>query len=194
MHKILILPNLAGEPTLVGLYAKNLQNEIPQNTNGIPSQEQTWNLVESHPITLPLSDGLVPLFMEFSKKGIAFDSLYFVRGPGSFMALKLIYLFAKTLEITQNIKLYATHAFHFNKNSPIKAYGNYYFVKTEDEKTLTSLNQDSQQILEEEAAQLGITLQRFHTLPQKTPFALPDILNLELFSHSLKPLYLLPPV
>lgn len=103
MRKILILPNLAGEPTLIGLYT-----EI----------QQIWNLTESYQITRPLSDGLVPLFVDLRKEGIIFDSLYFVRGPGSFMALKLIYLFAKTLEIAQNTNLYATHAFHFNEKLP----------------------------------------------------------------------------
>lgn len=177
MRKVFILPNVAGKPTLVGIYAKI---------------QESWNLVESCAITRPLSDGLVPLFMDLQKQGIAFDSLYFVRGPGSFMALKLIYLFAKTLEIAQNVKLYATHAFHFNENSPIKAYGNCYFIK---ENPLHTTNEDSApHALEEEAQRLKIALQSFDTPPQIKPFVLPDTLNLALFDTQLKPLYLLPPI
>ncbi|WP_297810820.1 hypothetical protein [uncultured Helicobacter sp.] len=181
MRKILILPNLTGNPTLLGIYAK---------------AEEQWNLIESRQIQNPLSDNLVPLFMELRQQGIIFDSLYFVRGPGSFMALKLIYLFAKTLEIAQNIKLYATHAFHFNGNSPIKAYGNCYFIKENMKREgATSKEQNSKvQTLEEEAKEIGITLQRFDTPPPIQPFVLPSVLEPMLFNTQLKPLYLLPPV
>lgn len=177
MRKVFILPNIMGQPTLIGVYAKI---------------QESWNLIESHAITCPLSDGLVPLFMDLRKQGIAFDSLYFVRGPGSFMSLKLIYLFAKTLEIAQNVKIYATHAFHFNENSPIRAYGNCYFIQ---ENPLCANNGDFiPHTLEEEAQKLKITLQSFNTPPQIKPFVLPDILNLALFDTQLKPLYLLPPI
>ncbi len=177
MRKVFILPNVAGQPTLIGIYTKI---------------QETWNLVESHAITCPLSDGLVPLFMDLQNKGITLESLYFVRGPGSFMALKLIYLFAKTLEIAQNVNLYATHAFHFNENSPIRAYGNCYFIR---ENPLYTTNGDFiPHTLEEEAQKLKITLRSFDTPPQIKPFVLPDILDLALFDTQLNPLYLLPPI
>ncbi|WP_245944272.1 MULTISPECIES: hypothetical protein [Helicobacter] len=176
MHKILILPNLAGEPTLVGIYS---------------CIQKIWKLTQSHLITQPLSEGLVPLFMDLRAQGITFESLYFVRGPGSFMALKLIYLFAKTLEITQNVKLYATHAFHFNENFPIKAYGNCYFIQAD---STNQSNTHESKTLDKEAKELNIHLQSFHTPPQRKPFVLPDILDLTLFNTQLKPLYLLPPI
>lgn len=181
MCKVFILPNSVGKPTLIGIYAKI---------------QAHWNLVESYEITYPLSDGLVPLFVNLCKKGIVFDSLYFVRGPGSFMALKLIYLFAKTLEIAQNVKLYATHAFYFNKNSPIKAYGNYYFIYGSQKLCKSQCSKENliPRTLEKEAQKLQITLQNFDTPPQIQPFALPDVLNLTLFDTQLKPLYLLPPI
>ena len=77
MHKILILPNLSGKPTLLGIYTKT---------------KEKWKLMESYQISNPLSDNLIPFFINLQKQKVAFDSLYFVRGPGSFMALKLIYL------------------------------------------------------------------------------------------------------
>lgn len=182
MHKILILPNLAGKPTLLGVYIKT---------------KEKWNLMESYQISNPLSDNLVPFFINLQKQRITFDSLYFVRGPGSFMALKLIYLFAKTLEITQNIKLYATNAFYFNENSPIKAYGNCYFIKecpTKGEILAPTDKAFKPQPLEKEAREMGITLRNYDSPPPMQPFALPDFLNLALFDTQLKPLYLLPPV
>lgn len=168
MRKILILPNVANAPTLIGVY------------------DTSCNLVESHTLAIPLSDGLVPLFVEFDNKGVAFKELYFVRGPGSFMALKLIYLFAKTLQITKNIALYATDAFYFNDNSPIKAYGNCYFVKDNAESHAT-----------ESHALPNILLKTYNVpnaIPPIAPFTLPQVLNLEIFSTELSPLYVLPPI
>ena len=163
MRKILILPNVANAPTLVGVYDTNC------------------NLVESHALAIPLSDGLVPLFVGFKNKGVEFKELYFVRGPGSFMALKLIYLFAKTLQITKNIALYATDAFYFNNNSPIKAYGNCYFIKE---------NMESQS-----AESPKISLQTYSgAIPPIAPFALPQVLDLEIFGTELNPLYIFPPI
>lgn len=164
MRKILILPNVANAPTLIGVY------------------DTSCNLVESHTLEIPLSDGLVPFFVEFENKGVKFKELYFVRGPGSFMALKLIYLFAKTLQITKNIALYATDAFYFNNNSPIKAYGNCYFIKENVEERHTSPNI------------LLKTYNATNTIPPIAPFALPKVLNVEIFSTELNPLYVLPPI
>lgn len=169
MHKVLLLPNISGAPTLVGVY-KDYKKEQ-----------------EFH-ITKPLSDGLVPLFMEFEKKNIYFDSLYFVRGPGSFMALKLVYLFAKTLHFAKGIKLYATDAFHFNAYSPIKAYGKYYFIWHKDCKNLEN------KPLEYLSDGSAIALEFFEQTPEILPFYLPEILDISIFGEDLKPLYLLPPI
>lgn len=168
MRKILILPNVANAPTLIGMY------------------DTSCNLVESHTLEIPLSDGLVPFFVVFENKGVKFKELYFVRGPGSFMALKLIYLFAKTLQITKNIALYATDAFYFNNNSPIKAYGNCYFVKENVETHTAELHTSPNILLK--------TYNAPNTIPPIAPFALPKVLNLEIFSTELNPLYVLPPI
>ena len=58
-----------------------------------------------------------------------FSHLIYAKGPGSFMAIKISYIFLKTLSITKNIPLLATDAFYFNENSPIKAVGKLCFVK-----------------------------------------------------------------
>ena len=82
------------------------------------------------------------------------------------MAIKLAYLFFKTLEISKNIKFLAVDGFYFNKNSPIKAVGNSYFVKKEG---IISIEKN---LKEDE-------------------FYLPDELNINDFSTDVSPLYIL---
>ncbi|WP_321778742.1 hypothetical protein [Sulfurimonas sp.] len=64
-------------------------------------------------------------------------TLFYANGPGSFMAIKISYIFLKSLSILKNIPLFATDAFYFNNNQPIKAIGKLFFVKISSEiKTL----------------------------------------------------------
>lgn len=88
-----------------------------------------------------------------------------------------------------------TH-FTLMKNSPIKAYGNCYFIRENNPKIKAKpfKNEDSERTLDKEAQNLGITLQKFQTPPSIRPFVLPNILDLTLFDKSLNPLYLLPPI
>jgi hypothetical protein len=88
------------------------------------------------------------------------------KGPGSYMAIKLSYIFFKTLEITKGIELLAQDGFYFNSNSPIKAVGKSYFVKKDGiisvEKNLS-----------------------------EGEFKLPEVLEIEDFSSDVAPLYVL---
>lgn len=59
-----------------------------------------------------------------------FAHLIYAKGPGSFMAIKISYIFLKTLSIVKNIPFLASDAFYFNENRPIKAVGKLCFVKT----------------------------------------------------------------
>ena len=52
MRKILILPNVANAPTLIGVY------------------DTSCNLVESYTLEIPLSYVLVPFFVAFENKGV----------------------------------------------------------------------------------------------------------------------------
>lgn len=144
---------------------------IPTSTPILLGVYKGSKLLESFSLENKLSDSLLPKFREIYKKYPKIDSLYFVRGPGSFMALKLIYIFAKTLEITKDFKLFGAHGFYFNQNSPIKAYGNSYFVFDKE-----------------------ITLKNFQAIPKIQDYSLPKILDLSLFSSEIDPLYLLPAV
>ena len=68
-----------------------------------------------------------------------FSRFVYAKGPGSFMGIKVTYLFLKTLSIVKKIPLLATDAFFFNENRPIKAVGKLYFVKNSSTITLESL-------------------------------------------------------
>ena len=59
-------------------------------------------------------------------------NIIYANGPGSFMAIKVSFIFLRTLCIVKNISLLATDAFYFNNNAPIKAVGKLYFVKNRD--------------------------------------------------------------
>ena len=60
-------------------------------------------------------------------------NIFYANGPGSFMAIKIAYVFLKSLSILKNIPLFATDAFYFNENQPIKAIGKLFFVKMPQE-------------------------------------------------------------
>jgi hypothetical protein len=94
------------------------------------------------------------------------NTIIYSKGPGSFMAIKLAYVFFKTMQITKDIKLLAADGFYFNQNSPIKAVGNSYFVKKEGIITLTKNEKEGK-------------------------FILPGKLNFNDFSEEVEPLYIL---
>jgi tRNA A37 threonylcarbamoyladenosine modification protein TsaB len=95
-----------------------------------------------------------------------FSHLVYANGPGSFMAIKVTYLFLKTVSITKNVPLLARDAFYFNDNTPIKAVGKLFFVKNSD----------------------TITTQTFDTAPAGS-FRLPEKLCLEDFEEETVPHY-----
>jgi len=78
------------------------------------------------------SDVLASIYDDIFKK-YNVKRLYFANGPGSFMAIKVAYVFLKSISILKEIPLFATDAFKFNENNPIKAIGKLYFVKISQE-------------------------------------------------------------
>jgi len=109
---------------------------------------------------------ILPLIFDELLRSYKIDTIIYTKGPGSFMAIKLAYIFFKTLRITKNINFLATEAFYFNENMPIKAVGNSYFVKKEGIITLEKEKVEGE-------------------------FALPKILNKNDFSEEVEPLYIL---
>ncbi len=75
------------------------------------------------------SSEALPLIFEDLLAKYEIKNLFYANGPGSFMAIKVSYIFLKSLSILNNVPLYARDAFYFNKNQPIKAIAKLYFVK-----------------------------------------------------------------
>ncbi len=88
-------------------------------------------LVESISSEARSSEVMPELFKALIQK-YDIKHIVYANGPGSFMAIKVSYIFLRTLCIVKNISLLATDAFYFNNNTPIKAVGKLYFVKNRD--------------------------------------------------------------
>jgi len=131
---------------------------------GIYEENRLMDTIES---TDKSSDILPVIFKELFKLYEP-QKLFFANGPGSFMAIKIAYIFLKSLSILKKIPLFATDAFYFNRNSPIKAIGKLYFVKVA----------------------LEIKTQKLETVPEVC-FTLPDVLDYNEFSTETAPLYMI---
>ena len=114
------------------------------------------------------SSDILPIIYSGIFKKYRVDRLFYANGPGSFMAIKVAYIFLKSISILKNIPLYATDAFKFNKNTPIKAIGKLCFVKISSE----------------------IKTQKLEIVPEAN-FTLPDVLDYNEFTTNTTPLYMI---
>ncbi|WP_228254225.1 hypothetical protein [Aliarcobacter trophiarum] len=73
------------------------------------------------------SDKLPVLFKDLLDE-YDIKTIIYVNTPGSFMSIKIAYIFLKTITMIKNIEFLAANGFLFNKNSPIKALGKKYFI------------------------------------------------------------------
>lgn len=99
-------------------------------------------LIKEHKLDGKTSDLLPSLFKDLLKN-YDIKTITYVNSPGSFMSIKVAYIFLKTICITKNIKLMAVEGFEFNENSPIKALGKKYFIKQDNEIKVDFLEKDS---------------------------------------------------
>ena len=128
------------------------------------------HLIKKYETKEQTSEALPTLFKKILES-FTCKRLFFAKGPGSFMAIKISYVFLKTLSISLGVPLYACDGFAFNDNRPIRAMRNLYFMK-ENEHIIT-------QRLEEEIEQV---------------FELPDYLDATKLDENTDPLYMLPAV
>jgi len=119
-----------------------------------------------------VTSDILPIIFDEILKEYKLDNIYYVNTPGSYMAIKVAYVFLKTICITQNITLKACSGFEFNKNSPIKALGKKYFINKED----------------------GIKVDFLENNSKIHDFNLPEVLNDISFSDQTLPIYNLPAV
>ena len=148
MPKVDVLCITLTSPIKIGIYEDNKLVEI------LLSDEKS-------------SDVLPVIFEEILQK-YDVQKLFYANGPGSFMAIKVAYIFLKSLSILKKIPFFAADAFSFNNNQPIKAIGKLYFVK---------INQE-------------IKTQKIETAPQ-AEFVLPNVLDYKEFSTNTTPLYII---
>jgi len=144
MHDAVVIA--LGTPVLVGVY-------------------ENGSLIETVSSDGMSSDVLAEIFDPLCKR-YTFSHFIYAKGPGSFMGIKVTYLFLKTLSIVQKVPLLATDAFFFNQNSPIKAVGKLYFVKNSSTIGLEPLDS-----------------------PGNRAFELPDTIDIENFDSDNLPYY-----
>jgi len=121
MRKVDIVVIALAQPILIGIYEES-------------SLIETYEREEK-------SSEYIPTIFEVLLEKYDITSITYANGPGSFMAIKMSYLFFKTLEIVKGIKLKAVSAFAFNNNSPIKAMGKLYFHLDDDKIAIRSLEE-----------------------------------------------------
>jgi tRNA A37 threonylcarbamoyladenosine modification protein TsaB len=98
-------------------------------------------LIKEYKLDGKTSD-LLPSLFERLLKDYNIKKIIYVNSPGSFMSIKVAYIFLKTISITKNIELNACEGFEFNQNSPIKALGKKYFIKDENKIKVDFLEKD----------------------------------------------------
>ncbi|MDY0117243.1 MAG: hypothetical protein RBR59_06690 [Sulfurimonadaceae bacterium] len=133
-------------PVLVGIYKEN----------------KLYKTIE----TSEKSSEILPALFQDILKNYKVKRIFYANGPGSFMAIKIAYVFLKSLSILKKIPLFAIDAFYFNNMMPIKAIGKLYFVKIAGE----------------------IKMEKFPEIPISV-FTLPEILEVDDFSTNTTPLY-----
>lgn len=151
MNKVDILAITISSPLQIGIYKEN-------------------RLVETVVNSGKTSD-ILPVEIDKILKRYQIGRIFYTKGPGGFMAIKLAYVFFKTLSIVKGIKLFGVDGFVFNNNYPIPSIGKMCFVKEEGE----------------------IKLKKSEDFAAES-FTLPPALDVEKFSESPEPLYIAPAV
>jgi tRNA threonylcarbamoyladenosine biosynthesis protein TsaB len=131
---------------------------------------ENGDLIEKIEVEGQTSENL-PVHFEKILEKYRVERVLFANGPGSFMAIKINYIFLKTLSTVLGIELFGIDAFFFNGNHPIKAIGGMCFVKTEN----------------------VINLEKIENF-MKMPFYLPEKFDISLYSKDIEPLYILPAI
>jgi len=151
LPKIVLFVNTIAIPMQIGLYEKG-------------------TLVKSY-IQEGKSSDTLPLLVSELQEQYDFEAFVYVNGPGSYMGIKVAYVFLQTLAKLLDIPLQACDGFALNGNRPIKAMGKRYFIKKSGE-IETALFQD----------------------PINPCFELPKQLSSLPLTANIKPLYITPAV
>ena len=151
--RVEVLSIALSSPLLVGVYKEN-------------------KLIKSYKSEKKTSDIMPVIFKEILDE-YELDALYMANGPGSFMAIKVSFVFLKTISISKQIPIFGCDGFYFNHNSPIKAIGNRYFMKKNGKISIENFDGNKDKIKN---------------------FELPSYLVKTIFKNKVEPLYVLPAV
>ncbi|MFA6789624.1 MAG: hypothetical protein WC149_07080 [Arcobacteraceae bacterium] len=88
------------------------------------------------------SSDIIPKIFSEIEDEYTLKRVFYVNSPGSYMAIKVAYVFLKTICIVKNIELFATSGFYFNQNSPIKALGKKYFINNSGSIEIDFINEN----------------------------------------------------
>ena len=91
LKKVGVLCITLTSPILIGVYENN------KLIKTVESQEK--------------SSDILPLLFKDILSSYDVEKLYYANGPGSFMAIKVAYIFLKSLSVLKKIPLFATDAF-----------------------------------------------------------------------------------
>jgi tRNA A37 threonylcarbamoyladenosine modification protein TsaB len=89
---------------------------------------------------------VLPHTIDTILKNHTLDEIIYVNGPGSYMSIKIAYIFLKTLSITLDIPFLAISGFDTNGNSPIKALGQKYFYLDSDSEIKMRFLEDDEKV------------------------------------------------
>lgn len=117
------------------------------------------------------SSDVLPLVFRDIIHNHKISRVFYAKGPGSFMSIKIAYVFLKSFCILKKIKLFASDAFIFNNNTPIKSVGKSFFIKNPN----------------------GISIEKIENYTM-SEFVLPKKLDLSKFSEDSRPMYIAPAV
>jgi len=162
MKNINLIISVIDSPVKIAIYKNKKLSEIIK-----------FNETDKTSDLLPIK--IKEILDKYGKENI--ESIVYTNTPGSFMAIKVAYLFLKTISIAMNIKILAIDGFYLNQNKPIKAIGKMHFIKN----------------LETQKTELVATIKlNKNDLINSVKF--PEIFNSDDFSDEIEPIYNLPAV
>ena len=150
LKKVDVVIVCISNPLLVGVYFEN-------------------KLIETISKDGKISDILIGIYKDI-KFRYEIKSFTYTNSPGSFLSIKLTYLFLKTLQILEEITLKSVDGFYFNENRPIKGVFSKQFIKKNGKiKAIT---------------QKGNFIYKYFTLP--------EYIDVGKFSQNVEPIYIIP--
>ena len=135
---------------------------------------QDFYLVYANKVSQKTLDALIEIWNSV-QQSYRIKSIFYARGPGSLSAIKLLHIFVHTLKIVSDLDVFACDSFYFNQSGAIFAFGNQYFIQSDDGVILESSEKIEKSLL-------------------KNDFCLPDKLIPQDFDKETQPLYVVPPV